>query len=650
MVSSLINPSINYPVVKHLEPSDKDKDSIIYKVKINNIKLLIAVGNKKDIYLSKGVVYYPIYLIYNNKVVSQIGLYEIDAQLTATLIGDDSDVDISHFKSSPIFYPYVSVAYLKKYMTDYTQEDDESLDESLDETKEKTKVKKTLKKSLKKSVVAESDKLELDASKPEADIPESAPWIQKFMDNTNYNIIGNEGGGDCLFIVISSALKSAGVSMSVADLRKILADNANEDLLQGFQLMFNTISTTISDLKKDLEQNSEDNSKLQKLLKVTKDREQAKSLISQGEELKKKREIMTRELKQAKENIKEFIFMKDVDTLDSLRAKIHTSEFWGETWSISTLEKVLNIKLILFSKESYDNGDMGGVLQCGQLNDDELEKKGTFIPRMYVLCNYLGAHYELITFNGKKSFDFGGIPTKIKNLVVEKCMERNAGPYYLIPDFRDYARKLKIDISEQKSVLDKSEMSSDLYDNDIVFQFYSKSNKGPLPGKGSGEKIPADKINDFKKLASIPDWRKKLSNFWKEPFSLDGKRWASVEHYYQGSKYKKNNPEVYNEFSLDSGSELSQDAVMAKGAGGKKGSFKGKRIIPKGVVIDPDFFSGRSEKTMEDAMMAKFSQNADLREMLLETKNAKLVHFSRGSPPIVFNDLMRVRASLAKGE
>ena len=189
-------------------------------------------------------------------------------------------------------------------------------------------------------------------------------------------------------------------------------------------------------------------------------------------------------------------------------------------------------------------------------------------------------------------------------------------------------------------------MGNDIYDTDTVFQFYSKSNKGPKPGKGSGEKISPDKVKEYKDLAMIPDWRRKLSNFWEEPFNLDGKKWLSVENYYQGSKYKKNNPEVYNEFSLDSGSELSKSPVMAKGAGGKKGSFKGKRIIPKGIVIDPDFFKGRSEKTMEDAMMAKFSQNEDLKKLLLETKKAKLVHYSRGSPPIVFNDLMRVRRGL----
>ena len=50
---------------------------------------------------------------------------------------------------------------------------------------------------------------------------------------------------------------------------------------------------------------------------------------------------------------------------------------------------------------------------------------------------------------------------------------------------------------------------------------------------------------------------------------------------------------------------------------------------------------------MEDGMLAKFSQNKLLLKLLLLTKNAKLVHFSRGGN-IVFNDLMKVRKILSE--
>jgi predicted NAD-dependent protein-ADP-ribosyltransferase YbiA (DUF1768 family) len=181
-----------------------------------------------------------------------------------------------------------------------------------------------------------------------------------------------------------------------------------------------------------------------------------------------------------------------------------------------------------------------------------------------------------------------------------------------------------------------------------VFQFYAKSNPNALPGTGAGEKIPETEKIHFHKLTSFDNWRRKLSNFWNEPFMLDGHTWQSVEHYYQGSKFKNNNREFYLKFSLDSRSELSSDPVIAKAAGSKSGKYNATTIIrPARISIDPDFFNhGRSEREMENAMFAKFSQNKNLKDMLLATRNAKLVHYQRGARPEVYQHLMRVRHKL----
>jgi predicted NAD-dependent protein-ADP-ribosyltransferase YbiA (DUF1768 family) len=183
-----------------------------------------------------------------------------------------------------------------------------------------------------------------------------------------------------------------------------------------------------------------------------------------------------------------------------------------------------------------------------------------------------------------------------------------------------------------------------MYSENIIFMFYSKSSDLPYPGCGSGEKISEECKNSYLELSKIPQWRKKLSNFWLINFELDGHTWASVEHYYQGSKFKKENPEFYIQFSLDSGSQLSKNTSMAKSAGGKTGKVKGKQFRNKTITADNDFFNTeRVNKEMFDAQYAKFTQNENMKKILIETKQAKLIHHVRGGQPIFFENLINIR-------
>ena len=194
----------------------------------------------------------------------------------------------------------------------------------------------------------------------------------------------------------------------------------------------------------------------------------------------------------------------------------------------------------------------------------------------------------------------------------------------------------------------------DMYNDKIVLTFYSKSNDKPLPGKGKGEEMPDVKKGEYKELAEIIGWRRMLSNFWVEPFELRGKKWNSVEHYYQASKFRISNPSFYDKFSLDSNSAISKDPSVAKSAGGKTGKYAGALIRPKEVKMDADFFTtNRSNEEMYLAQYAKFTNKNALRlgqdtpyliDMLLKTKDAKLEHIVMRSPErVVFENLMIIR-------
>jgi predicted NAD-dependent protein-ADP-ribosyltransferase YbiA (DUF1768 family) len=230
-------------------------------------------------------------------------------------------------------------------------------------------------------------------------------------------------------------------------------------------------------------------------------------------------------------------------------------------------------------------------------------------------------------------------------------LEKNAGPFALIPDFQKFKSNLETEqhISPEKNLSVYDELSEaklrGFYDDNIVFSFYSNSFNKPLPGKGSGEKIPNDKLKDFVELANIPDWRKKLDNSWVQEFTLDNHKWASVEHYCQACKFKENHPAFYAKFSLDSGTDISKDPEMAKHAATKNGIHNDILLRPENIFIDPTYPS-RLNNIVYNAQFAKINQNPDLKNLLLHTKDALLVHYKKGKKPIIMKDLMTIRNNM----
>jgi predicted NAD-dependent protein-ADP-ribosyltransferase YbiA (DUF1768 family) len=491
-------------------------------------------------------------------------------------------------------------------------------------------------------------------------------WIQRFMKNRHFGIEDNEGGTDSLFACIRDALLSQGnTTLTIEQMRVKLASMATKELFQDYIKHYNKYLALLKQASEQFQEKKKQGDEL-------KERISGKHL-SPTDMLKVKTE-MTRNAAEQREKNKRVEFLKDIVTkkygymrqteskFDNFKTILTTRTFIPDAWALRALERAYNISIIRMSEERFKDGDLDNVIVCGDRAADApglglgMVTTSTYKPSIFIVVS-VDEHntYRLIRYRTKGSFSFVELPYDIRTQIVTKCIEDPETEFAFLPQFK---RVLEIYPTSQSQSGGKSSTNSASAAADDgaetanrtrdvpVFQIYNRSGNDK-PGHGAGEYVPSGMQHLFVPLASHPNWRRSLTNMAESPFVLDRRTWFSVEHYYQGSKFKKHNHDFYLQFSMDSKSEISKNPELARAAGSDTGIFHGKLYRPKAVTIDRDFFSGgRGAEALSSAMEAKFRQHTDLRNILLGTLNARIYHFQRGERPILFKPLLQIRSKL----
>lgn len=676
VVSNLVR-SVSYPELKSKFPDDHDMDMDVFQLEINGMEVMVNIGKPKNTFVEQGITYFPIYLIKHDDTLVQIGVYEISTTLTNEITEDIMA------NNDPLLYTFATTSQIEAWrkvpvLDNPPPKSSSFSSSSTSSSKSLSSTPKSFKKSSKKSSKSKSSnnafssipfirkdlfQMSSNATAVTSWKEETSKkakhyrdkyhetkednWVQKLMKNPFYTIEDNEGGGDCFFATIRDAFRTVGQTTTVAQLRAKVADQLRPEDYRDYQERYDMFLKEINETRaKSIELKKEYDQYKERMTAVM-NREQQLIIYNQAQALKRQFDRLKEENAFAKENIADVVFMKHLKSMEDLKRMVRTPEFWADARTLNQVEQMLNVKLILLSSKHYRQGDMNGVLLCGTDVDPAIVSRGEFRPEAYIMMEYTGNHYKLVKYKKRGVFTFAELPYDIRRMIADKCMERNSGVFSYIPEFQAFHGISGGSSSSSYSLEELGEAKiMNLYDDHVVFQCYNNSAENFPPGKGMGEKVPVSMLSSFSRLAKIPNWRKKLSNQWVQPFAADNHRWASVEHYYQASKFKKNNPDFMLSFTLDSGTELSKNPAMAKGAGGKTGEYQGERIRPKTVTIDPDFFESRMKKETRLAQEAKFTQNQDLKELLLETKNAKITFHRRGQPDEVQDGLMMLRRKL----
>ena len=225
-----------------------------------------------------------------------------------------------------------------------------------------------------------------------------------------------------------------------------------------------------------------------------------------------------------------------------------------------------------------------------------------------------------------------------ENVIIKGKLKTSRKPKKKVK--QDIPKKHEVD---RETIQEIPRLIKGYYTDTIIFCIYDKA-PDVVPGKGKYEKIPDNDISEFKTLETFSQWRTRLSNTHHSVFVLDNHKWYSVYHYYVACQFKLSNPEFYLAFSMDSGSPISRSVAKAREASDMS---KETSLRNPDITADEDYYSGpRHLEELFYGTYANINQHEDLKRILINTRNAKLMRYVKKdnvSKFVIDTDLIYIR-------
>ena len=124
MVFSNINKKVEYEEKENIDNNDKNHSAATFEIELLDTDIIVAIGKPNTMYLDYKIIFFSLYLVYKDKIVSKIGLYEIESDNLDKYLDEDGDLN-TEILEMPLLYSFITSDYLVDKTTDKVTVDKE---------------------------------------------------------------------------------------------------------------------------------------------------------------------------------------------------------------------------------------------------------------------------------------------------------------------------------------------------------------------------------------------------------------------------------------------------------------------------------------------------------------------------------------------